>query len=594
MAVSLPGMTHVLLAVNDPLADPRARARLGSLVRVGHRPMLVTVGPRPGRERLDVGGTRVELIRVPRGVRGSTPRLGGVLESVVPVRWQYQWTVRRVAEQVGVDPVLHVVDRRALDLAVPVARATGGVVVADPRWEVAADVDAAWSAPEHVGSSGVGRGGGPSRHVRGDEAVWQPEDGRHRGRRVGLCVRRTERTPGRYLEAALHRAGVDVVRLQDRIDWTVLPDDLDAVVIVESPLPAPEVVGTSPGVPVLFWVHHGEHHVDLNVRLAQRYDADVVLLAHSWHLAHRFPCRVERFPFAVATELGTSDTPPSSRPTDVALVGSGLGAAAAGDAYDARRALVADLRAALGDDRVVTAAGVSPEVAVGLYRSARVVPNEGGRRHRPITMRVFEAIGAGAVLACERVPGLDRLLPPDIAYLPTEDDAAGRITTLLSSPERLDQMASEATARWQARHTYDHRVDELLACVDELGSPTPVSSTWAPPNGLAGIVDTDPEVQRIVTTVPELARRLPDREVWPLDPSRLAPGSYEALVVDRDLDVLDSAVAAAWRYVYATQAIADVVAVTVEAVHETVTRTRHETADGTVHRFDLHPPSYRV
>src|SRR5690606_25211691 len=108
--------------------------------------------------------------------------------------------------------------------------------------------------------------------------------GRHRGRRLGLVRRATAVTPGRYLEAALRRAGVDVV-VADRIDWALLAG-VEAVVVVESLLPPFPIVGDNPGTPVLFWAHHGEHHTAMHRRLVRRYRADAVLLAHSWHLAH--------------------------------------------------------------------------------------------------------------------------------------------------------------------------------------------------------------------------------------------------------------------------------------------------------------------
>ena len=75
-----------------------------------------------------------------------------------------------------------------------------------------------------------------------------------------IAYRKSDRNPGRYVETALERAGLEV-RQVESIDWETIDPSALAVIVVESPLPALAVHGQNPGVPVIFWVHHGEHQV---------------------------------------------------------------------------------------------------------------------------------------------------------------------------------------------------------------------------------------------------------------------------------------------------------------------------------------------
>lgn len=209
-------------------------------------------------------------------------------------------------------------------------------------------------------------------------------------------------------------------------------------------------------------------------------------------------------------------------------------------------------------------------------------------------MRVFEAVGAGAVLASEPVPGLDQLLEPGHEYLPVGHMPVEDVADALGDPGCLDAIASAATDRWRSRHTYDHRVDELLSLIDELrGAPLvrQGSSLPAPSSALGTVIDADPEVQRIVTTSADLSEDLPDREIWPVDRARFGSGTYEAVAVDRHVQNPDRLVVAAWRYVYdGTGQLHDAVL----RNHPRVTLSAHVVSGVTVHRYDLHPPSYRV
>lgn len=334
-------------------------------------------------------------------------------------------------------------------------------LVAPPAWGPTPAVDVAWVAPAEPRWSSSPAGAGLPLHLRpAEEGTGRPREGRHAGLRLGLVHRSTSTSPARYLTAALGRAGVDVVALE-ALDWARLAG-VDAVVVVESPLPAFVVSGANPGVPVLLWAHHGEHHTAMHLRLVDRYGVDAVLLAHSWHLAHRFGVPVHRLPFGIPTELVDGSRPWDHRRLDAAFVGAGTGG---GGAYTERGAILTALAGGLG--RVEAATDVTPEEMAARYADARIVPNEGGVRHRPITMRVFEAIGSGALLLTAPAPGLDRLFTPGEHLVVVEGGPDRFLDTAkgLLAGAGGRRIAEAGHAHGLGAHTTDHRVDDLVAVV---------------------------------------------------------------------------------------------------------------------------------
>jgi hypothetical protein len=320
------------------------------------------------------------------------------------------------------------------------------------------------------------------------------------------------------------------------------------VVIVESPYPALDVTGVKPGVPTLFWVHHGEHHLPANLRLTTRYQADAVLMAHSWHLAHRFPVPIHRFPFAVAPELDPGAHVWRDRRSDVAMVGSGIGGT--GTRYARRREIADALDSDQGID-VELAYGLSPDEMIALYGNSRIVVNDGGPRHFPITMRVFEALGAGSLLVTEDIPGTDAVLRRGEHYVVMEEDVAAQVHRLLQH-ERSSSIAASGRRWVNERHTYDHRIDQLvdLAGVTEGRPGGRKSSTAKSP--LATLIDQDVEVQHLAVFGDPGHLGLDDRAVRRGDATKLSERSIDAVVIgDGEVPDLRRAVLAARGYVYA-------------------------------------------
>jgi hypothetical protein len=476
----------VLSAARDP--SPRARALLYSLANAGHDVALAGLD-----SRRFLGETMRD--RIAWSGAGPTSIAGGG---------------RRSRPQ-----IIHPDTSRMTDAADRMAARLEAWVARRPDWP-RPERDLIAAAPARPELSVPASGPVPEREPW-LEHTGEITAGRHRGRRVALCFRSTPASPAHRLRAALERAGVEVV-VGERIDFTRL-EGVDLIVIVESPTPPIEMVGNNPGIPVVFWVHHGEHHLDGNLRLAAAYGADLVLLAHSWHLAYRFDRRVERFPFGA--ESSPSPPPFSERRWDLGFVG-----AIEGSAYARRRSLLEQARSAL--EQVEARSGIPPQDIPDLYRHSRAVLDEGGIRHFPITMRVFEATGAGALLVTDPAPGLELILGHDYHGIPESGLDGDALRTALADGS-AEARATNAYRRVQEMHTYDHRVDLLLRLTREL---THEHDRVEPdPTPLGGFLASHPYGQRILDLTG--AVDAPDREVYrPGDISGdLSAGSFDTVVV---------------------------------------------------------------
>jgi hypothetical protein len=405
---------------------------------------------------------------------------------------------------------------------------------------------------------------------------------------VVLCFRKSEINPGKYLEEGLRRSGADVRLETEAIDLGTVDPSTDFIIFVEGPYPALDVSGET-SVPVLFWFHHGEHHLHANTRLTDRYRADAVLMAHSWHLAPWLPAPVHRFPFGMATELLDPSRRLVDRRYDVAMVGAKL---RGGGPYGRRQQLVAELEAARPVEKLGFREQVSAQEMASLYGDSRIVINEGGTRHYPITMRVLEAVGSGAVLLSDRLPGMEMLLDEGSQYALLGEDVATDVARLIEDMETLQATADSALVRATGLHTYDHRVDELF----EIAATTDkrVIDHAVPDSTLAAVIDRDVEVQRVAQLgAPELTAQLPSREIWDattLSPNRLEPAKMETVAIrGNDLAGLEDLLRSARRYIYVegkAEGLTDFV--DCEAPQASV-----EERDGVV-RVDLMAPSYRI
>jgi hypothetical protein len=522
----------------DYVSDARSRAYVQQLQGVGHKVEVIAFGLVP-----NAPDWLTLLQPDPQVNQTFWYQLRRRLGITVPKRRSHQQLFIDAAVLSGAE-LFAVLSKKAWPMANKAALLTGGSVLAPPAISEGSDLDLIHQVPAKPHLSRPGRGASPSQPATTERATSSLEAQRHLGKEVVLCYRRNETSPGRYLEEALQYAGVDVIVHIDAVDLSMIKDDTDAVVFVESPHPPLSVTGSTKA-PVLFWVHHGEHHLAPNVRLTRRYFADAVLLAHSWHLALHFEVPVHRYPFGAATRFFHSEKRHSERSFDVGLVGARLFGEIG--PYGLRQKNVQALTNELPSNRIAFRENLAPAEMAHIYSDSRIVLNDGGTRHFPITMRVLEAVASGALLLTEGLPGTDQLLPLG-AYATQSGDIVGDVAQLLNNPEKTQRMADSALRHTLNFNTYDHRVDELL----EIATHTK-KHMW-PPSGkrstLASVIDDDSSVQRIAQFgAPDLASELPTREIpstEELPAGALAPGKMEAVAlvadkIDDHLELLHSA-----------------------------------------------------
>ncbi len=580
-------MQICLVAVGRYCNDPRARTLARSLAHVGHDVVVVA----SGREA-DCSADGIETTFIPTRYPIGRGRIGKILRRVQTKNMRRKLHYKKLADAVRATrpDIVYPTSEAAVAVAAAAVEGTNGTVVRDPRWVNAGPRDLVDLAPHHPELSVSPAGpGGNFLTPAADTVPHTPEPGRYKHLRIALCYRKTDTNPGKYLEAAMLRSGMTVDLHTEGIDWRKIPADTTAVVFVEGPYPALTVEGLNPGIPVLFWAHHGEHHIPTNLRLVERYGAHAVLLAHSWHLAHRFPVPVHRFTFGVAPELVKATVPWKDRKYASSMVGGQL--RRKGGTYARRQQLVHDLESAFGEENTAFVSDVSAQEMADIYAEAKTIINEGGTRHYPITMRVLESIGSGAILVTDDLAGTD-LIVDRKHYFVLEDDVVAQVTSLLAQPDKMTAIAAEALEAALGLHTYDHNVDDLVDAIKLIEAPIGEEAVdqMSP---MAALIDEDIEVQRLAQFgLPELAAELSSREIWDGDEriDRLNPDTMEAVAIGPDgTRHLDRALEAARRYIYATGDI--------EAIEEYVakelpdaTSTRH----GDLLRVDLNAESYRI
>lgn len=576
-------MHFCLVARNRFHNDRNALSIYRALVSAGHEVSVVAVDNSP-----PVGPV---TSTVPNNSPMGLGPVGSVIRRAQPRSWRESGIMRRLADAAvatGAECFLPT-HPNAVGAAVAAARSTGGTVFRSPHMDCPPEVDLISLAPHHPDLATSIPGVGLFQTPDDRRTPYTPARDRHHDRNVIICYRKTDSNPGKYLESALRRSGAQVRLETEGVDLDEIDADTDLIVFVEGPYPALEVTGTT-SVPTMFWAHHGEHHLHTNLRLANRYRADAVLLAHSWHLAPWFPTPVYRFPFGVATEVLDPSLPLKDRPFDVALVGAKLWE---GGPYGRRQQIVRELEASFPGHRLAFGEKVTADVMADMYSKARIVVNEGGTRHFPITMRVLEAVGSGAVLLSDHLPGMELILEPGVEYARLGPDVVADVRELLSDLDAMQEIADRALNRSLGINTYDHRVDELFQIAGEIEK----RDIPAVPelDAMAELIRRDAEVQKVVELgAPELAVALPDREIWgaaEISQHRLRPRNLEAAAVRQGGDplLMEKVLASARRYIYVDGPF--------EGLDEFV-EDHHPSAVvsqlGTARRYDLMAEAYRI
>lgn len=553
-------------------SDPRTIRLVNTLAWAGHDVTFISVGSASRQIAQTAGHVVTVDTRWPRSRGGPSDQLRRFNPT-----WFRSWLAERrtLGALVGASPeVVHPTNERMARIA----DNAGFPVSVDPKSRIRVENDFAELALEDPSLSGAllvsqqdVAGGVPS----------VPISGRHEGKRVTMCYNATDTNPGRYLRAAFERAGVHVDHRYPSVDLSTILSDSDAVLFVESPYPAVEVVGATDR-PVIYWVHHGEHHLNQNLRLARRYRADVVLLAHSWHLGYRFHIPMTRFPFGVPIEMIREPVPWQNRSIDAAMIGAGFGEQ--GERYHRRRRVADQSSSLLGAGRTRFEGGLTPEAVFDTYGDSKVVVDEGGELHRPITMRVFEAMGSGATLVTDPAPGLDQLFDNATDFQTLDlDDVVGSMELATTAEE----VAAAGQHRAMDRHTYDHRVDEFFDIVEQAQKAPAIAD--APPSPFGPTVDRFAEIDSIGCSEASSSSWFGSSYVVRLHQDIIRMGAaVDAVILAPEDAVSSELLCRAHRYVISSASLTS----TVRAMLTDADRSFKETGSSDVAIFDFEVPGY--
>ncbi|BFT74322.1 glycosyltransferase [Paenibacillus sp. P36] len=283
-----------------------------------------------------------------------------------------------------------------------------------------------------------------------------------------MCYGKTPYTPGRYLEDALRRIGVRVVRMEETVDFAAINmSSYLGVLFVESPS-RPKVLVKNihlVTIPKLFWIHHGENRLNANIEMCGWYKPDLLLMAHSLHLAHQFPSPVRFFPFGVDPHIFHSATPLVERPVDISFVG---GQSAL---YRTREARMKYMETELKGKRTVS---FNKKVFLhdlsSLYGKSKIVFNHTADSIKAFNMRIFEGMGCGALVFSDYAPEQEMLFQDRTHFVlyQSRNDLMNKIDYYLNNLQEAQLIAGTAQNYVRQFHTYDHRAAQIINWMKKL------------------------------------------------------------------------------------------------------------------------------
>ncbi|WP_152657817.1 glycosyltransferase [Oceanobacillus sp. CFH 90083] len=282
-------------------------------------------------------------------------------------------------------------------------------------------------------------------------------------KKILMCYGKTSFTPGRYLEDAFQNIGVKVDVYPSFIDFsTVTMEDYIAVLFVESPALPPVKVKHIEfvSIPKLFLIHHGENRLATNKVLAQQYQPDLILMAHSLHLAKHFPIPVKFFPFAMAKNVFNDDTLLQNRPVDITSVGT-----LDHSLYQKRVQAIEKITKKFHSDYQLSFhKRVFLHDLASAYGQSKIVFNHAADTIKSLNFRIFEGIGCGALVLSDKVPKLDTLLEDGrhLVLFDSHQDLLEKIEYYLTHVDEAQVIASAGYQHLLKYHTYEHRAEMLL------------------------------------------------------------------------------------------------------------------------------------
>jgi spore maturation protein CgeB len=291
------------------------------------------------------------------------------------------------------------------------------------------------------------------------------------GKKIIMCYGKTRYTPGRYLEDGLRNIGVTIDLYEKSVDFSeVNLSDYDAVIFVESPSKPSIKVNNMElvTIPKIFWIHHGENRLDTNLQLAKKYRADLVLMAHSLHLATKFSSPVRFFPFGMSKEIFNCNKELKDRRIDIASIGSNDPGF-----YGKRRMSINTIKKQFsGKYRLSLDAKAYLYDLAKIYGNSKIVFNQSANTIKSINMRLFEGMGCGALVFSDYVPGMEKLFIEDTHYVSFKDhhELLEKMDYYLKNTEEAQVIATAAYEHLLNHHTYEHRANELLSLIQELSN----------------------------------------------------------------------------------------------------------------------------
>lgn len=100
-----------------------------------------------------------------------------------------------------------------------------------------------------------------------------------------------------------------------------------------------------------------------------------------------------------------------------------------------------------------------------IYNSSRVALSWSSLQDTPV--RVYEAMGMKRPLVANRTPDILKLFKEGVHFLGFDnlDEAESQVNYLLEHPDYADEMANTAYNEVMAKHTWKHRIDEMLEMI---------------------------------------------------------------------------------------------------------------------------------
>jgi glycosyltransferase involved in cell wall biosynthesis len=239
------------------------------------------------------------------------------------------------------------------------------------------------------------------------------------------------------------------------------------VLFVESPS-GPKVLVKNinlVSIPKFFWIHHGENRLKANIEMCGWYKPDLLLMAHSLHLAHQFPAPVRFLPFGVDPHIFHSAAPWSNRPIDVAFVGG------RSSIYSIREARMQHLEAELkGKRKLSFHKKVFLAELNSLYGKSKIVFNHTADQIKALNMRIFEGLGCGALVLTDYAPEQEMLFQDKTHFVVyhSGEELLEKVQYYLNNPEEAQIIAQTGQHYVRRFHTYEHRAEQIMNWMKKL------------------------------------------------------------------------------------------------------------------------------